>query len=230
MDAPTARALRQNVAFLGLFTAPHSPSEIAAPAGMAANLAHHHARKLASLGLLLEVGREGGRVFYQLAAREFRVPWTVMPPTDPEGGEALTLRRLSDNFSRAYERSFLALGGEAEEAVFGFSDSSGDSARPPAPDARPLESHPSHLEALTLRLTPERYRKLVHDLSRLLEAAAADGLKDQGQVCTLAVLASRGALDGEEKSARGVSHVISSFLGTDQPRCKPICTPATATS
>ena len=215
-DAATARALRQHFAFLGLFLIPRSPSEIAAPAGMATNLAHHHARKLEGLGLLLEVKREGGRVFYQLASREFRVPWTVMPPTDPGGGEALTLRRITDNFARAYERSFLALGGESEEAVFGFSDSSGEAARLPLPDSGPLEPHPSHLEALTLRLTSDRYRKLVRDLSQLLAEASADGARDHGQVCTLAVLASRGALDSAEGSTGHSSHVISSFLGADR--------------
>ncbi|CAM3517464.1 winged helix-turn-helix domain-containing protein [Deinococcus frigens] len=214
-DADTARALRQNVAFLTLFVAPHSPSEIAVSAGMAANLAHHHARKLAGLGLLLEVRREGGRVFYQLAAREFRVPWTVLPPVDPEGGEVLTLRRITDNFQRAYERSFLPLGSEDEEAVIGFSNAPGEAEVPPKLTSRPLESHPSHLEALTLRLTPERYRKLVGDLSQLLKAAAADGLKDQGQVCTLAVLASRGALDGQGEFVGRTSHTTSSFLGAD---------------
>lgn len=212
-DAPTARALRQNVAFLGLFTEPHSPSEIAAAAGMAANLAHHHARKLADLGLLQQVRRRGGRMFYQLAAREFRVPWEVLPPTDPEGGELLTLRRITDNFHQAYERSYMVLGNDGEEAVFGFNTTSGEAEALPQPTCRPLESHPSHLEALTLRLTPERYRKLVRDLSLLVKAAAADGLKDQGQVCTVAVLASRGALDGEEAFVGRTSHTISSFLG-----------------
>ncbi len=56
-DASTARALRQNVAFLTLFMEPRSPREIAASAGMAANLALHHARKLEGLGLLIEVIR-----------------------------------------------------------------------------------------------------------------------------------------------------------------------------
>lgn len=214
-DAPTARALRQNVTFLGLFTGPRSPSEIAASAGMAANLAHHHARRLAGLGLLLEVRREGGRVFYQLAAREFRVPWAVLPPTDPEGGETLTLRRITDNFYQAYERSYLALGNDSEEAIFGFSTTPGEAEVPPQPTAQPVESHPSHLEALTLRLTPERYRKLVRDLSQLLTAAATDGLRDQGQVCTVAVLASRGALDGDGEFVGRSSHTLSSFLGAD---------------
>ncbi|MFK7601246.1 hypothetical protein ACI3L1_03435 [Deinococcus sp. SM5_A1] len=136
-------------------------------------------------------------MFYQLASREFRVPWEVLPPTDPEGGELLTLRRITENFYQAYERSYMALGNDGEEAVFGFSTTPGEAAVPPQPTSRPLESHPSHLEALTLRLTPERYRRLVCDLSHLLKAAAVDGLKDQGQVCTVAVLASRGALDAE---------------------------------
>ncbi|MFC3831430.1 MULTISPECIES: hypothetical protein [Deinococcus] len=61
-DPHAARALRQHHAFLGLFVQPQSPSSVAGSAGMAANLAHHHARKLAALGLLHEQRRgEGAR-------------------------------------------------------------------------------------------------------------------------------------------------------------------------
>ena len=55
-----ARALTQSHRFLGHFLTPQSPSEVAAQLGMAANLVHHHARKLAGLGLLREERREGG--------------------------------------------------------------------------------------------------------------------------------------------------------------------------
>ncbi|MFC6664939.1 hypothetical protein ACFP9V_05950 [Deinococcus radiopugnans] len=79
-DAPTARALRQNVTFLGLFTGPRSPSEITASAGMAANLAHHHARRLASLGLLLEVRREGAGCFINWRRGNFGCPGRCCHP------------------------------------------------------------------------------------------------------------------------------------------------------
>ncbi len=84
-------------------------------------------------------------MLYQLAAREFRVPWTVLSSIDPEGGKALTLRRITENFYWAYGRSFLALGREGEEAVFGFSDAPGEAQALPEPTSRPLEvtSQPS---------------------------------------------------------------------------------------
>ena len=50
-DRDAARALRHQNNFLRLFVKPRSPTDIASQAGMAPNLAHHHARKLAVLGL-----------------------------------------------------------------------------------------------------------------------------------------------------------------------------------
>lgn len=99
-----ARAL-QNVGFLGQFIAPTSPSEVAKRLGMPANLAHHHVKRYAGLELLNEVRREGGKVYYQLAARVFKHSSDLLPLGNPDEKTAATLTRLRDEFLTAFERS-----------------------------------------------------------------------------------------------------------------------------
>lgn len=212
-DAPAARALRQNIAFLGLFLEPCSPSGVAAPVGMAANLAHHHARKLADLGLLIEVKREGGKVFYQLAAREFRVPSELLPPQDAEGNGTADLRELSEGFLQAYERSWARMR-HGEEDVHGFGTREHPVLLPAAPDVPNPEAHPTHLDALTLRLSPERYRQLARALSALLDEAYAEGHSTSGPHCTLAVLGFQASeTPGGDHLARCTNSFLGSFLG-----------------
>ncbi|MFC4453670.1 winged helix-turn-helix domain-containing protein [Deinococcus sonorensis] len=212
-DPGAARLLRQNHAFLSLFVHPKSPSEIAKRAGMAPNLAHHHARKLAEAGLLREVNREGGRVFFQVTAQAYRVPWSIMPPTDETGGTFAELNKLNITFRRAYERSVFRLNSN-EEWTVGFTEFA--EAHPPVPTtaALPMETHPTHFDALTLNLTAERYRTLVLDIMALM-TAAVDDLQDGGQPCTIALLAYQGTLDEQNESTGRLARQTSSFLGWD---------------
>ena len=209
-----ARALSQNVSFLGEFVQPRSPSEVAPVLGMAANLAHHHARKLETLGLLFEQRREGGRVYYQLSAREFRHAHDLLPPEDPDEGLTRDLRTLGEQFQAAFARSWRVADGEGDEgmAVFGF--------KPAAPipvlEGRATEPHPTHFDTVNLRLTPERYRRLARELSHLLEEAvneaATAGRDGPGALCTVAVLAYRGNLLNADVWGRSTS----SFLGAEE--------------
>lgn len=216
-NVEAARALKANTGFLDLFVNPRSPTDIADAAGMAPNLAHHHASKLAKLGLLFEQRRQGRKVYYQLAAREFRVPWSVLPPVDETAGELKTAQDLLLAFSRAYEVSWLAAG-EQEEYVAGFGDALTPPTAPQKPSSPPVQAIPTHFEALTLRLTPERYRRLVQTLSQLLQEAAVEGgdLKEQGHVCTLALMAFEGSIENPASQWQGrVSRQVSSFLGAE---------------
>lgn len=211
-DTSTARTLRQEQDFLARFVAPRSPSEVAASVGMAPNLAHHHARKLADAGLLFEQRREGGKVYYQLTAREFRVPSRLLPPDELYGNGSADMHELSEAFLRAYERSWAHLH-ESDDNVFGFGDGAQPATLPQAPEQPSAEAHPAHLEALTLRLTPQRYQRLARALSALLAEAAAEGHSPQGQPCTLAVLTFHSPTDSPGSS---LSHRITSFLGAPQ--------------
>lgn len=211
-DVAAARALRQNVDFLSRFMAPRSPSKVASEVSMAANLAHHHARKLADLGLLFEARREGGKVYYQLAAREFRVPSDLLPPGDEAGNGTADLRELSAAFLHAYVRSWGRMHA-GEEDVYGFGDAERPASPSPAPDAPAAESHPTHLDSLTLNLTSERYGRLVRAISALLDEAAAGGMGEDGKPCTVAVLGFQGVADAETEKFRGISRRTNSFLG-----------------
>lgn len=208
-DLAAARALRQDSDFLAHFITPLSPSDVAPRLGMAANLAHHHARRLAESGLLFEARREGGKVYYQLAAREFRVPCELLPPEDEAGGNSTSsIRALSAEFLRAYERSWRSLKA-GEEDVYGF----GSTEQPAFLDQLPYptsdEPYPTHADVLTLRLTPARYQKLARALSALLDEAQAEGVREEGTACTLAVLAYQAPPSQPEQLSRNQD----SFLG-----------------
>lgn len=205
-----ARALRQYTDFLTLFVEPTSPTQAAKAAGMAPNLAHHHVGKLADLGLLFEQRREGGKVFYQLSAKAFRFPSALLPPEDEQGNGTADLRDLSEGFLRAYERSWRTLQADEEDTYSFGAGQHRPRLEPPTQIS--AEAFPAHLEQLTLRLSPERYRRLARQLSALLHEAAAEGHSKGGQPCTLAVLAFQ-----SETDLRGdqLSHHINSFLGAE---------------
>ena len=200
----TARALAQDHRFLSHFLTPRSPSEVAAGLGMAANLAHHHVRRLETLGLLEEQRRGGGKVYYQLTAQQFRVPMEVLPPGDPDENAVRTLREVSAEFLNANARSWSYASAGEQGAVYGFKTTAalaGDLVQNEGSE----EPHPAHLDTLTLRLTPERYRELALALSQLLSEAAREGKNSSGEVCTLAVLSFRDAREPVHGFSRGTS-------------------------
>jgi len=211
-DPKQAAALRQSSLFLARFLTPQSPSDVAASVGMAANLAHHHARKLAALGLLIRLDIQRGKVRYQLAAREFLVASSLLPPEDGQGNGTKDMQELSEGFLQAYERSWRSMQTD-EDDIFSF----GNPLLPAPPisflQKSAAEPYPTHLDALTLRLTPERYARLAHALSSLIAEAAAEPLTDEGQACTLAVLAFEGMPGGGEAEMKGLSRSLNSFLG-----------------
>ncbi len=213
-DEAAARALAQDHRFLGYFLTPHSPSEVAARLGMAAKLAHHHVRRLEALGLLEEQRRGGGKVYYQLTAKSFRVPMEVLPPGDPDENAVRTLREVSAGFLNANARSWSYASAGEQGAVYGF-EVTPDLTAAPARSEGSEEPHPAHLDTLTLRLTPERYRRLVLALSGLLSEAAREGKSSSGEVCTLAVLGFRDA----REPVHGFSRGTSTFLpwSSEQP-------------
>jgi DNA-binding transcriptional ArsR family regulator len=201
-----ARAL-QDVTFLGAFLEPASPSDVARRLGMSANLAHHHAQKHAALGLL-EVKRERGKVYYQLAARSFKYPRTLLPPEDPENHAAVAPKRLGERFLEAYARSDRIAGRQDPDwIVCSFSPEGAPELPPPEGDEQPLEPRPAHFQLRTLTLRPENYRKLVRQIAALL--AQAEGEEGEGVgPGTLAFL----ALDGALQEGMRDGHQYTSYV------------------
>lgn len=209
-DAQMARALKQDTDFLSFFVQPASPSQVAKAAGMSANLAHHHAKKLADLGLLFEQRREGGKVFYQLAAREFRVSSLLLPPNAESGNGSKTIQQLTEGFMQAYERSFAQMR-EGQEDVFSFGAGEHKPHLEVPSHVVSAEAYPTHLDHLTLRLSPERFRALARALSQLLTEAAAESHSKNGQHCTLAVLAFQDerVVGSGDRLSRGLDSFLS---------------------
>ena len=205
-----ARAL-QNVGFLGQFVAPTSPSEVAKKLEMPANLAHHHAKRYAGLELLQKVNREGGKVYYQLAAKVFKHSSDLLPLGNPDEKTAATLTRLRDAFLTAFERSERKVGEFTSDwAVYTFNAD----AAPPPPEGTPLEARPPHFRLRTVPLSPERYRAFVKQVDALLRDAEAE--EAGAEPCTFAFVALPGALQRGTHDAQEVA----SFM---PPEARGLC-------
>lgn len=163
-----ARAL-QDSGFLGRFLEPASPSVVARHLGISASLAHHHAKRHASLGLLNEVKREQGKVYYQLAARTFKHPRSLTPAGDPDEYTVVSLGLLRERFLQAYERSDRIEGGESPNwHVYRFDRKGMPEEAQSKRSAAAVEDRPAHFQARTLRLSGRRYRQLVRYIARLI--------------------------------------------------------------
>lgn len=206
-----ARAL-QDSGFLSRFLEPASPSDVARELGIPANLAHHHAKRHASLGLLREVDRQRGKVYYQLAARRFKHDRSLLPPGDPDEHTAVMLRQLATRFLAAQERSDrLEAGEDPSWHIYGF-DRNVPEGQPTAAPVDAGRSMPAHFQARTLRLRPRRYRDLVRHISRAIREAEADEEPD-GELCTLVFV----AFDGLLQEGSRDSQFISSFVPASEP-------------
>jgi hypothetical protein len=191
-DVEAARALR-DVHFLGMFLEPASPSDVAKHAKVPANLVHHHAKRCLELGLLFEAKREHRKVFYQLAARDFKVPRRLLEPEDKVG---LSVRHFSSAFMRAYERSDrLTNDGDYEFDWYGYSDTQPSHEDQPLPDIGSGEARPAHFQAITIRLSPSSYQELVRRIAQLLIETKPEP-KDNPS-CTIGLMAFEGLIEDE---------------------------------
>ncbi len=201
-SAEAARAL-QDTPMLAQFLEPKSPSEVAKKIGQPANLVHHHAKRGLELGLLIEDRREGGRVYYQLAARAFKYDRFLLSPDESEGAQ---MRELTDAFLQAYARSDQIAGNEDPDySIHGFKD------RKHLPKFQPEnnqletpEVHPAHYSVRTFKLGAARYRTLVREIARLITEAEAETGADSS-ACTFAVLAFDGVLQEGSEDLQAVN-------------------------
>lgn len=208
-----ARAL-QDEGFLTWFLRPASPSDVARSLGIPANLAHHHAKRHAALGLLVEVERESGKVYYQLAAKVFKYRHSLLPVGDPDEQTSVKLGLLRERFLAAYEAcDRMESGQDASWQVYSFDK---ESLPQPGPDDASVDvgsTRPAHFQVRTMSLPSQRYRELVEEIAELVAAAATD--EDSGsQPCTLAFM----AMDGALQEGSTDSQYVSSFLMNPLPK------------
>lgn len=207
LSDPAAVKAIQEVGFLGYFLHPASPSDVARELGIPANRLHHHVRRYERLGLVQRVGHQGSKVLYQLTARTFHLP--DLPESD--AAQRAGVDKLIAAFWDAHQRSASLTSRDREQwSSSHFGDAEHPAPLPPRKDAQPAEPRPAHYIARTLRLSPARYRRLLHDLSKLIEDVASD--EDDGPPCTVAAL----GFQGTTRPGRGDSLEISSFLGREE--------------
>ena len=202
-----ARALRETQ-FLAYFLEPSSPSEVAKLAGIAANLMHHHAKRYLELGLLFEAKREAGKVFYQLVARNFKLPQNLLPADEEI---AQTLSELSSRFVKAYERSDRI--NTYDDADFEYASFGSPQDYVPGVNHQDAatEARPTHFQARSFRLSASSYTKLLREISDLIGNAIMDRSDDAAQ-CTLAFLAFEGSINDTPTSENSDLHNVNSFL------------------
>ena len=206
-DVEAARALRA-ANFLAYFLEPRSPSQVAKAAGVGANLVHHHAKRCVDLGLLFEVKRESGKVFYQLTGRNFQVPTHLLEHDETVG---VSLRQLSSAFMQAYERSArLNTGTETEYHLHSFSNSDHPEESPYQPVVENPKSRPAHFQALTVRMSASSYRKLIQKFAQMLNETKRD--VGEGEHCTVAVFGFEGLLEDIIDKTETESRQLSSFV------------------
>lgn len=203
-----ARAV-QDVGFLGRFVVPTSPSDAARTLGIPANLAHHHAQRHLNLGLLEEVGRNGGKVQYQLTAKLFKVPRTLLPPEDPDNKTVRLLGAVQKHFLAAYERSNrLASRDDPDYDLYEFMAKDDPDRVAPPPISEPLTGRPAHFQARTFSLSPASYQKLVREIADLIVAAENEHDRPGSGLCTFVFL----GMDGELQAGMQDSLSVSSFV------------------
>lgn len=217
-DVEAARALR-GVGFLPQFLEPASPSDVAKQAKVAANLVHHHAKRCLELGLLFEAKREGGKVFYQTAARNFKVPRSLLENEDKIG---VTIGNLSSAFLQAYEKSDrLTNHDDYKFDVYGYSDPIPELHDETKPNLCSGEARPAHFQAITVRLSPSSYQELVRNIAILLNETKPEP-KDN-VACTIGLMAFEGLIPDEFGQFETESRFINSFMPGDD--LMPISSP-----
>jgi DNA-binding transcriptional ArsR family regulator len=202
-----ARALR-DTPVLHKFLLEANPSDVAKVCGMPANLVHHHVKRGLELGLMIETRREAGRVYYQLAAREFTYSRTLL---GLEEKVTTLLSTLSTSFLEAYRASEAQTSNadNPDYEIVGFTSSDftpAAASADPKPQER-TEGHPSHFESRTLRLTPKSYWTLMRELSKIVAMLEAENDLNSEPI-TVTVL----GFKGELRPGHDNSHTITSFV------------------
>ena len=204
IENPEAINALRETTYMGLFLEPSSPSEAAKVVGISANLMHHHAKRFLELGLLFEVKREAGKVFYQLAAKNFKIPWELIPSDDLIGKP---LQDLSNAFTKAFERSNRLTSDSPAFQMIGFAEPAAEDVQTKNQLDNMLEARPAHYQMRSVQLNASSYRALVHQISVLISEIEMEHSSDTAQ-CTISLL----AFEGSVFDVPTDSHVVQSYL------------------
>lgn len=199
LDSRAAKAL-MNTRFLSRFLDPASPTDVARQLGMPANLAHYHAKKYKSLGLLSEVARDNGMVFYQLSGRRFRIRYEEERKEEQSKTPAVLLaRRLFNAFAEEYRKSEVNTNHDDDlwtVCSFETGDSGGlgeaasgsniDNAFSISADL------PTFLIQRTMKMSPDSYKKLLLYIEKVIQDQKACEVDSRSATCTIAAIGFRG--------------------------------------
>jgi DNA-binding transcriptional ArsR family regulator len=185
-------------------------SDVAKEIGMPANLVHHHVKRGVELGLLNETRREGKRIYYQLAAKEFTHARDLL-----EYGEKISaaLNLLSSGFLPAYAASEALFEGanDPDYHTIGFVDPESLPPKPKRLEVMEAQTYPAHFQARTLRLSPAQYQRLLRELSQTINDATPE-LDRDAKACTLTLI----GYQGELREGHDNAEDIASFLSPSQ--------------
>ena len=202
-----ARALR-DTPVLHKFLLEASPSDVAKACAMPANLVHHHVKRGLELGLMIETRREAGRVYYQLAARQFTYSRTLL---GLEEKVTTLLGTVSTAFLEAYRASEAETSNadDLDYEVVSFELGKTPAVVPPVAkhSTAQLEGYPAHFESRTLYLSPKSYQTLVRELSKII-ATLEPELGEGSDLCTVTLL----GFKGQRQLGHNNSHSITSFV------------------
>lgn len=204
IENPEAIKALRETSFMGLFLEPNSPSEVAKVVGISANLMHHHAKRYLELGLLFEAKREAGKVFYQLAAKNFKIPWELIPSDDLV---SKPLQDLSGAFTKAFERSSRLTSESPTFHMIGFAEPENEDVQTKSTIDNMLEARPAHYQMRSVQLNASSYRALVQQISDLITDIEMENSSDTAQ-CTISLL----AFEGSVFDVPTDSHVVQSYL------------------
>jgi DNA-binding transcriptional ArsR family regulator len=198
---PEAAKILQDSPVLHHFLEPISPSEVAKKVGMPANLVHHHVKRALELGILFEVKKEGRKVFYQLAARNFTHKRDLLGLEQTIG---TALQRISEAFLESYLRceSEASNASDPDYHVYGFGDVGYPPKTPPVKSVELPPEQPAHYQVRTLCLGVEQYKTLIQTLARLLEETKSE---KNAKPCTIALLGFAGLWRDGHEDTMGLS-------------------------
>lgn len=181
---------------LSMFREPASASDVAKDLKLTANLVHYHVKRYLDLGLMFEVSREAGRIYYQLSSLRFKYQEEPVVMSSISASVA----QLNKNFLSAYETSQNAYLQHKLDQHEAYNDSDwsiisfniADSKRLPiTDDYKPVEAYPTHFQQRTINISSKAYTDLVTEIFQLISKFEVESTEKStsNKLCTFSFMA-----------------------------------------